>query len=176
MNILDKVLHFKSDDDAAEIEPEISEEEARKQRIQFHRDKVRNGPVKFSSPTNGQVRRAEKRFLAGRTRAARRNQVRSYFLTQKQAAILRGQLQAAGVVEYHSPDFFARPEQSLRSVVWLVERFADDSNADEFGQIVLDEPTVRQALQSALNRYQGFVGEPITTLPEDYVLPVRLAA
>lgn len=173
MNLLEKLPFLKSDD--AEI-AEFDEAEAKKARIKFHRTSVRNGPVKYKEPTSGQLRRERERALKGMTRKARKAQVRAYFEAQQEAATLRGHLQAAGVVAYGNPDHLATPKQARDSIVWLTQRFADDSIADENGAVVVTEALVVNALTSALNRLQSINGLPITSLSPAYVLPVRLAA
>lgn len=173
MNILSRLpLIGKTESD--EIE-EISEEQARLNRIAFHRERVRNGPVKFSPPTSGQIRREAQRALARKTKKAHRNQVQIHFATQAQASTLRGQLQAAGVLAYNTEGFVATPQQALSAIVWIVKHFADDSTATPEGQVVLDRGTVLQALTSCLNRYQSLNRSPITPLSPAYVLPVRLS-
>ena len=44
-----------------DLTPEELAAKEREDRIGFHRSKVRNGPVKFSIPTNGQIRRMKVR-------------------------------------------------------------------------------------------------------------------
>jgi hypothetical protein len=173
VNLLEK-LPFLSEpkaDDAA-----LDEAEAKKARIKFHRTSVRNGPVKYKEPTSGQIRRERERFVKSKTRKARKAQVRRYFEDRAEAATILGHLQAAGVIAYGNPEHRATPKQARDSVIWITQRFADDSIADEDGNVEVTELVVVNALTSALNRYQGFHGLPITSLSPAYVLPVRLAA
>lgn len=167
MNILSK-LPFLKDRDGDDV---IDVAEERKARIQFHRDKVRNGPVKFNGPTNGQIRRQQKRIIARQTKNNFTRQKRLFWAAQQEAATLRGQLQFALVIP--SVHFTPTPQQSLSAITWIVERFAE---GDDGGQVVVTEDLVRQSLQSALNRYETVNGKPITLLPDTYVLPVALSA
>lgn len=173
MNILDKLpfLSTTTEKEAAEYD----EVQAKKDRIEFHRRSVRNGPTSFKQPTNGQIRRAKKRALARETKKAFRRQVRQHLADQREAATLRGQLQAAGILPYFTEDYTATPEQALRSVTWLIARFSA-VEADGDGRVLVTEKVVIDSLTAALNRWQVIVGYPQTKLSPAYVLPVALAS
>ena len=100
MNIISNLPGLKklTGGDAMTTESEVGEPEAKKARIDFHRRSVRNGPVNLKSLTSGQVKRASKRALDRKTKNARRRQIRQYLADQREAATLRGHLQAAGVI------------------------------------------------------------------------------
>lgn len=171
-NLLSK-LPFLSDDKAEEVE--LSEEELRKQRIAFHRERVSNGPVKFSSPTSGQIRRFGHRELARKTKAARRRQIREHFAQKTEVAVLRAHLQAAGLIVYptgHTPG----AGDVLNAFTWIISHFADDKHADENGRVEVTREVVVSSLQAALNRYQHLTGRPQTAISPSYVLPVEVAA
>lgn len=172
MNLLENLPSLSKDEVREEI---ATEEELRQSRIEFHRSRVRNGPAKFSEPTSGQIRRAKKRALNRQTKAAKKNQHRRYFNALEQASILRGHLQAAGVLSYASPDFKPRPEAVLLSVTWLAQHFADQEQADENGQIQLTATVVVDAIQAAYSEHNRLIGAPDVPLSPAYVLPVRLA-
>lgn len=174
MDLLSKLPFLKSDQ--TEEQPELSPEDAKKQRIQFHRDHVRNGPSNFKATTSGQQKRAHVRSLNRRTRKARRAQVRQHFADLREASVIRGHLQAAGIAPYALTSTWIDPELALRSVIWIVQRFADDSLVNAEGQVEVTEVVVRQSLTSALNRWQHLVGLPPTELSPAYVLPVALPA
>lgn len=169
MNILSK-LPFISEP-KSDLTPEEIELEDKKARIQFHREKVRNGPAKFSSPTSGQIRRAKDRDIKSGMKKTRRRQVRAFLAAQAEAATIRGHLQAASVLAYGNPLHMATPTQARASVIWLTERFAEAE-----GEIVVTTELVVDALTAALNRYQTLTGQPTTPLSPAYVLPVRVAA
>lgn len=173
MDLLSKLPFLKSE---KADEPELSPEEARKQRIQFHRDHVRNGPSNFKVVTNGQQKRAHVRALNRRTRKARRAQVRQHFANLQEAAILRGHLQSVGIAPYALVSTKLEPQRALDSVIWIVQRFADDNLVNETGQVEVTEAVVRQSLTSCLNRWQHLVGLPPTELSPAYALPVALPA
>lgn len=161
-----------ADAEEAELTPEEQAAEAKKQRIAFHRAHVRNGPAKFAHQSSGQVRRESKRALARGTRKARRAQIRDYFARERKAAVLGAHLRAVGVLDYSGSGKVVH-DQAVRSLVWLVERFADG----EDGQVLtLDSRTVSAALTNALNTWQKLVGMPPSPLPPGYVLPVSLSA
>lgn len=173
-NILSK-LPFLKDDEVDENDVVLSEEDLRAERIAFHRDRVRNGPTKFSTPTSGQIRRERVRALARQTKRARRNQVQSHFAALREIAVLRGHLQAVGIILYqgnHKPG----AGDIIASTTWIIRRFADSKRADETGALVVTEDVVRESLQAALNRYQHLTNRPQTALSESYELPVAVSA
>lgn len=173
MNILDK-LPFLSTTTEEEV-TEIDEAQAKKDRIAFHRSHVKNGPASFKTLTSGQVRRAEKRMLAGSTKRARRAQIRQFHADQREAATLRGHLQAASVISYADPTRVASSQAALASIVWIIQRFAEEQYADETGRIEVTMEVITGALTGALNRWQRLVGDPVTPLSPAYRLPVSLA-
>lgn len=158
---------------------EVDEAQAKRDRIEFHRTKVRNGPVKFREATSGQVRRFNARLTASMQRKGYRRQVRTHLSNQREGMVLRGMLQAAGALPYFAEVGYrpgADGVAALKSITWIVARFADDRHADENGRIEVTEPVVMEALTSALNRWQDINGLGRTELPEGYVLPVQVAS
>lgn len=168
MDILSKLPGLKSETESVEID----EAQAKRDRIAYHRDHVRNGPVKHRSITSGQERRARKRRLEKQTRKARKAQVRLFFAQQQEAATLRGHLQAAGVQAYVG-EHVAPGEKALASIVWIVRHFAE---VEDGTTVEVTHDVVVQSLTSALNRWQRLVGMPVTPLSPAYVLPVSLSA
>lgn len=144
----------------------LAEEKA--DRVAFHREHVRNGPVKFRHIADGAVRRANQRAIKRSTKRARRVQLKNYHETQRIAATVRGQLQLAGALPYVVERELDR-EQQVRSVVWLVVRFGTEK---EDGTVSLAYDDVVAALNSALKFYGQAVGLPGLVLSEDYVVPV----
>jgi len=114
---------IQTDDD--EQTPEEAEAEAKKARIQFHRDHVRNGPAKFGGPTSGQVRRTKARATRASIKHNRRRQVKEYLAQQRFIATLRGNLQAAGVLPYVT-DYKPSERQEARAIKWLAQTFDGD--------------------------------------------------
>jgi len=174
MHILDKLPLLNSKDE--EVEPVLSEEDLKAERIAFHRRYVRNGPVKSGGPTNGQIRRERHRALARKTKRARRNQIQAHFANKREIAVLRAHLQAAGIILYVNEDFRPAPGDVLAAFAWIISHFADDKAVDADGRIVVTREVVIQSLQAALNRFQYLRGEPAQTLSPAYVLPVEVAA
>lgn len=183
MNLLDKIarqaatyLGHANVEDLPQVPlTEFEENEAKKARIKFHREHVRNGPVKFNPPTNGQLRRAEERALRTQTRKTRRRQVRAYLADQREGAVLRSKLQAVGLLSYVQRSRKLDPRIGYEATVWLVQRFASDDLADEQGRVEVTEQVVRDAFQSALNRWESIVGLPTSQIAEEYALPVQVS-
>jgi hypothetical protein len=173
VNLLEKIPFLKTAD--AEAEVVLGEEDAKAERIAFHRNKVRNGPTKFSTQTTGQFRREQLRGLARKTKNARRKQIRDHFAALREIAVLRGHLQAAGIIQYRT-DYQPAGGDVVNAITWIIGHFADDKLADERGRVEITEPVVRASLQAALNRYQHLTGRPQTPLSPAYVLPVAVAA
>ena len=130
---------------------EVDEAQEKRERIAFHRDHVRNGPVTFEHVTGGQVRRAKLRELRGRSRMARRSQVQSFLDQQREYATLRGLLQAVGVVAYATEGFSVSDEVRFRSARELVQRFGDLNDSDS--------DLVPNALQKAYDRFADLTGQ-----------------
>lgn len=170
MNILDKMPFLNGSND----QPEMTDAEAKSERARFHREKVRNGPSAFRSLSNGQIRRAQKRAEATRARKTRSRQIRSYLAQQREAAAIRGNLQAAGVLPYHGAvEVIERPAAAHAGIVWIVQHFAE---APEGETIEVTREVVVQSLTAALNRWQAIVGIPVTPLSPAYQLPATVSA
>lgn len=69
-----------------EVERELDGRE-KQDRMQFHRDRIRNGPVKFKEQTTGQARRERQRALDRQTKKARRLQIKAYFEAQRKGEL-----------------------------------------------------------------------------------------
>lgn len=151
---------------------ETSELDITHKNVKFHRDNVRNGPANFKGQSTGQIRRAKQRVLDGQTRRARRRQIKTFLEHQREASTLRGQLQAAGVVAYNSPDFTIAPRQALASIVWIVQRYAD---APDGARVDVTYDVVIASLQAAMNRYEDLIGSPRSTMDPEYILPVEVS-
>lgn len=130
---------------------EVDEAQAKRERIAFHRDHVRNGPVKFPHVTSGQIRRAKARDLASRAKKARRKQVQNYFAAQREYATLRGHLQAVGVLPYALRKGKISEVSLLRSARWIVQNF---------GSVELSESEIlKDAIQKAYDRFCVLTGQ-----------------
>lgn len=128
MNPFGNLLHnlataFDADDENRT--PEEIEADEKRARIQWHRDHVRNGPAKFKTATTGQVRRAQARETKRKMKKARRKQVLNYFAQERFIATLRGNLQAAGVLDYVT-DYKPSERQEARALNWLARTFEGD--------------------------------------------------
>lgn len=167
---IEEALDLKEKTDADDEKFEI---QSKKDRVAFHREKVRNGPVRMTPPSNGQIRRAQARATKRQIRKNFKRDVRAYRSQQAEAATLRGHLAAVGLVDYSVEGYKPTPMQQLQSSIWLVRHFADVEEGEVFEvtQIVAAESFLR-----ALNRWRSLVGQPVTeSLPPAYVLPVVAA-
>lgn len=157
----------------SETEGDLTPEELKKERIKFHRERVRNGPVKFTTLTSGQIRRAKRRELDRRMKKARRAQVRAYRRDLAEAARIRAMLQAAGVIPYVDSSRRAAPGDAANAIVWILRRFG---KPDESGVLEVTREVVMDSLTRALQTWQQVTGQPKTQLSEDYELPVAVSA
>lgn len=175
MNILENIPSL-SRDEIAEQGKELTledieqiEADDKAERVKFHHNQVRNGPVNFVSQSAGQVRRASSRALKGRTKRARRKQVGTYFDQVREVATLRGNLQAVGVIAYVNPSRKLDPVAAHNATVWLLNNYAPA------GDLLVTNESVTSVFEVALNRYQSLTGQETTPLSPAYVLPVRLS-
>lgn len=135
---------------AADDEIDTTEADEKADRIRFHREKVRNGPAKFSTPTNGQLRRAEKRAGQRALKRRRQEQVRTYFAREREAAVLRGHLQALGVLPKVGHGKLS--DSYYDSTTWVARKYGDLTQADE-------TRLLRDAIQKAFDRYCDLMGQ-----------------
>lgn len=142
--------------DLTEEELAEREAEAKKERIAFHRTHVRNGPVKFGHTTNGDAKRERRRSLARQTRKAARSQRRAFIATLREHALLRGQLQAVGVIAY-STDFQPSADARFRAARWIVSNYGPEELPN-----LLDDGAeteyLRAAIQAAFDRFSDLSG------------------
>ena len=167
MNIdfLKKLPSLKATQDDIDADAEAK---AKADRIAFHRERVRNGPVSFKPVTAGQERRARARAVRKQMRVTRKTQVRNYFETQALGAQVRAHLQGAGVLPY----VHARPldlHQQVVSAAWLIERFGKEG---EDGTTSYAYEDVLLALAEALRFHGQVIGDETLQVPADYVVPV----
>lgn len=156
--------------DKADEAPELTKDEIaaaeKAERIQFHRESVRNGPANFRSITNGQIRRLQARSEARIARKERRDKVRRQLHADRFAATLRGQLAVAGV-------FPMSIEQSLKAqvdaTVWIVRRFGVSVERPEGGAYAsFKREDVLTALRSAVDFYNRATGAHFAKPGDDF--------
>lgn len=154
-NFLDRfnAMFGSANESAADLELE-----AKKDRIEFHRRSVRNGPISFKTPTQGQLRRAGRRGTARMAKKSRRAQVKSYFAAQREAAVLRGNLQAVGVLAFSRSHAKIDPVKAERSIRWFVVNYLPAGE--------LPTNPIQASMLNALHRWQDLVGLPHTSLQE----------
>lgn len=140
-----------TDEEVAELEAE-----AKKDRIAFHRTSVRNGPVKFGHPTSGQLRRQRHRDLARQTKRGVRGQRKQFFANRREHAVLRGVLQAVGVVEYETTVVISDAVR-FRSATWILNNFGA-KEIPNGGKDGLEADYLRNAVQAAFNRFSDLSG------------------
>lgn len=173
-----KNLPFLNKGAEAEVQ---TEEEIRKARILFHREHVRVGPlgkrrvrqdhhalaVTFANkPDARRAKREQAKQVASNYERAKQQ----HFSERAESALLRGQLQAVGLLPYVLAETEIDPVLARNATIYLIHRFADAE-----GTVEVTEELVRDSLQSALNRWESLVRRPITKIPDDYVLPVQVA-
>jgi hypothetical protein len=154
VDILSKLPFLSGDANNDETIDEVAlEVEAKADRIKFHRAHVRNGPANFKEQTSGQVRRAKVRALAGRTRKAARAQRREHFAQRAEHALLRGHLQAIGVIAYET-DFVPTQDARFVSARWVLNNYGGDLSGDDFNEAEF----LRAAVQAAFDRFSDISG------------------
>lgn len=177
-NIFEK---FAKADEATSPDPlspdEIAAEE-KAERIRFHREKVRNGPINFTSFTNGQIRRAKTRAAARDQRKSYRADVKNYFERRSLAALVRAHLQTVGIIQFL--DGREAPLRSqVASTIWLARRFGVEVVNDEgvgAGYVSFRSGDLVDAMREAAKFYGTVTGftptvakdfEPAIVLDED---------
>ena len=158
---LPSLLGRQDDSEPTDAELEL---EAKKERIEFHRTHVRNGPTTFRHVTEGDARREQARAVRRQMKKARRSQLRSYHQTQRLAATVRGHLQLAGLIPFVVPQPLD-PWQQARSAAWLVQHFSEGPTSFAYDDVLA-------SLSRALKFYGQAVGIPGLQVPADYVVPV----
>lgn len=148
MNPLNRLLgHLRTDD--RELTPEELEAdaaEAKKARIKYHRDNVRNGPVKYRSITIGMQRRAHERSQATQQRKTNRRYRRAWMDQQAKIATLRGHLTILGVIECQHATTTFTPEQVRESSVWAIRQYG---KRDDEGNLVQSDDMLAEAVGAA---------------------------
>lgn len=129
----------------AEIGAEV---ESKRERIDFHRRQVRNGPVNFKGETAGQARRRAARQYASTLRKERKRRWSDFKDQQLGIAVLRGHLQAVGELPYADPKFEPSTQVGLASYDALFERYVLDDDLDD------------EYLDRALEHYNQLTGTP----------------
>lgn len=147
------------DADLTEEELAARAAEIKADRVAFHRTKVRTGPARFSSPTSGQARRQGHRDLARQTRKGRRAQVGAFLDQQRGLAVLRGHLQAIGVLAYATEGFEVPDTVRFASARWVLTHFGSDEIFD-FGTEAAEADYLRAAVQAAYDQFTSLTGLP----------------
>lgn len=159
MNPISNLLDFRSNHDdeervlTAEEKSEIAAEEKR-ERIEWHRRNVRNGPAKFGVITAGRQKSRFRRRQEADARKATLKHRRAWIRNRHYVAILRGQLQALGVVEYTTPDHKATSAAVASAATWVVREFGQ---RDIDGGLVFDDHLFADAVRAAEKFYEEAV-------------------
>lgn len=122
----------------------LTDEELKAQRIQFHRDHVRNGPQKWRTISTGQQRRQRDRDMKALQKKATRTHRRAWHQRKAEFATLRGHLTILGVLEGHGTEFTR--QQTQTSLEWVVAKFGE---RDDDGNLVLNDNLVGDAVEAA---------------------------
>ena len=121
------------------------EAQAKRERIEFHRARVRNGPAQFA---RGMHPARRKRIDArSHQRKARDRRVRTFLHNQMGLAVLRGQLQAVGALPYADHSF--RPSQGV--VEASVQHFLRRAGVDHKAAAELNGPVLLDRLRAQID-------------------------
>lgn len=126
------------------------EAEAKRERIEFHRARVRNGPVQFARGTHP----ARRKRIDARShqRKARNHRVRTFLHNQMELAVLRGHLQAVGALPYADHSF--RPGQGV--VEASVQHFLRRAGIDRKAAAELNGPVLLDKLRAQIDADRKF--------------------
>jgi len=119
-----------------------------------------NGPVKFKTLTNGQIRRQRARAAKTHQRKQVEKARRQHFADKREASVLRAHLQNLAVMPRH--DGYSLPSDVRifeRSLNWVVNHHADGAGS------LLPE-NWEKAVQAAYDRYRDLVNQPHRPLSE----------
>ena len=125
---------------------DLTPEEEKKQRVQWHRDHVRNGPQNWRTLTSGQVRRQHARDAKSRQRKTNKRYRRAWMAQQREIATLRGHLIVLGVLECKHAETAFTDAQRQTSLMWVVQKYG---LRDDDGRIVADDAMVPDAVTAA---------------------------
>jgi hypothetical protein len=143
-----------ADAEDVELSPEEQALEEKKARIKFHRENVRNGPVKFNHITAGQERRAKARAQKRAIKKNFKRDVRNHFERQRVAATLRPHLQNVGLLPFY--DRHEAPLQDqIVSTGWICQRYGKDLGN---GHVSFERSAVIEALGTAAMFYNSATG------------------
>lgn len=169
MNIfssLASVLTGRKVDEDLDVGP--TEAELRAERIKFHRERVRNGPVKFTQFTAGQIRRAEARAAKRNVERNFKASVRNHFETQRAGAYLRPHLQTIGLLPFI--DLHEAPlDKQITSTAWIVQRYGVEvvNDGRGTGHASFRRGDVMDAIRNAVRFYEVATGFKIA-IPSDF--------
>lgn len=171
MNIfsnLAKLMPGHQSDERELTEDEVAAQE-KTERVKFHREQVRNGPVKFRSVSAGQIRRARQRAMDRDIRRNYRREVRNHFERQRVAATLRPHLQAVGLAPTWDDRDFPLEDQII-STAWIAQRYGRETTVDGVGtgHVSFLREDIIAALETAASFYRAATGDEIVKLPADY--------
>jgi hypothetical protein len=144
--------HLGGKTEERELTPdEIAEQEAeaKKERIKFHREHVRNGPRTFAYATSGQQRRFRARGQAAARRKMNKRYRREWMRRQAELATLRGHLTILGVIECRNAAVKAAgfaPSTVQESCVWVIRKYGE---RDDEGNIVQSDQLLDNAVAAA---------------------------
>lgn len=150
--MLKNVLNFGRQDDAV-AEDDLATEAAvaaqeKADRIAFHAERVRNGPVTFSHIPAGRLKSLRRKDQRNQARKVNRANRKAYRENLRRLMVLRGQLAAVGALP--SGEWIPSRAQQRHSRTWLVENFGQPG--DERHSF---ERQVEAATERALEKYRS---------------------
>lgn len=154
----------------AELADEAYEaEQAKLARIQYHRDHVRNGPVKMRHISSGRVASQDRRREAARVRKQNRDYRRDFMRSRGQLAILRGQLETVAAIKTASGTYMVGQSTPLMRNAWVglfkvygpvvAQAYADKYDGESVGHLSVESDDDRALVgQTALHHYELATG------------------
>lgn len=167
MNILSTLPSL--DEPAVTLTDEELAAQEKSERIAHHREKVRNGPVKFTFMTAGQVRRAEARARKTAQGKVWRKQVRDHFANKRTASFVRAHLQKVGLVPFLDGREISLHDQIV-STAWIAQRFGVEVkglDGEGTGRVSFRHDDIVTALEGACEFLRHVTGETVS-VPEGY--------
>lgn len=158
MNPLSRLLSKPTDEEVPfeDLSPEEQEAilaDEKKGRVQYHRDHIRNGPVKFTYVSTGQQRRRAERDAKARNRKVNKRHRRQWMRQQQERATLRGQLQCLGTLPGHDGErVVVSHRQRVDAGSWVIRHYGP---RDDSGALILSDDLLTEAVAAAWLAYTG---------------------
>lgn len=144
-------------DESTEAELAAQAADDRAARIQFHRESVRNGPVKFKTISAGRVASRDRRAQAAAVRKMNVKHRRRFIAKRLETNELRGHLQALGVLPGGSPEQVPA-SQRTNILLSISSRYGA---RDDDGNLIIADEFVGDAVEAATGDYLERTGQRV---------------